>query len=97
MIVDHASVKHVRDTYINASHPVFDLVSPAFGAFLDKCYTMLQRPPVGRGNAWMVYCDMLAIIWQQEEALTLQESMICAESHDDEVLSLNRRLKGPPF
>ena len=95
--MDHASVKHVCNTYINASHPVFDLVSPAFGAFLDKCYTMLQRPPVGHGNAWMVYCDMLAIIRQQEEAWTLQESMICAKSHDDEVLSLIEGLKDLPF
>ncbi|KIO02144.1 hypothetical protein M404DRAFT_148569 [Pisolithus tinctorius Marx 270] len=96
VIVDRAAIEHVHKVYINSAHPMFDLVSPAFGAFLEKCYTMLQRPPIGHGNAWTVYREMLALIQRQEEAQALHESIMDVEM-PAEHLPLIEGLEDLPF
>ncbi|KIK14796.1 hypothetical protein PISMIDRAFT_59358, partial [Pisolithus microcarpus 441] len=53
--VDPAAVEHVQALYITPSHPVFDLVPPAFGVFIEECYEHMGRPPITRENVWTLY------------------------------------------
>jgi len=97
--IDRTAIEHVRKLYIDPTHAVFNLVPPAFNAFLEECYTSLQRPPVGRATAWTVYLDMLDLIRHREEAQALLQvvSEIGISVHEDEALPLLDGLQDLPF
>ncbi|KAG6371947.1 hypothetical protein JVT61DRAFT_8961 [Boletus reticuloceps] len=57
--VEQTTVDTARSVYINADHPVFDLVPPSLGAFIENCYNKLGRPPVDRSSVWTVYLTLL--------------------------------------
>ncbi|KAI6156782.1 hypothetical protein BKA82DRAFT_4009317 [Pisolithus tinctorius] len=59
MIVTKATLKHVRELYVDANHPVFDLVPRALNAHLEECYNILGRPAITRFTIWDVYLDLL--------------------------------------
>ncbi|KIO02083.1 hypothetical protein M404DRAFT_148351, partial [Pisolithus tinctorius Marx 270] len=56
---DWATLKHVRELYVDANHPVFDLVPRALNAHLEECYNILGRPAITRFTIWDVYLDLL--------------------------------------
>ena len=59
MVVDPAALDHVRNHYVNPSHPVFDLIPDPVSVMLDDIYTALGRPAITRTSIWDVYLDLL--------------------------------------
>ncbi|KIK80385.1 hypothetical protein PAXRUDRAFT_158845, partial [Paxillus rubicundulus Ve08.2h10] len=55
-------VDHVCKIYIKHTHPIFELVPPALGGFLEDCYNGLGHPPIDCKSAWGVYHALLSII-----------------------------------
>jgi len=86
-MVSPVAIDQVHQLYINANHVVFDLVPPAFNAFLERCYHQLHYPTIGCSTVWTVYCDMLSLV-RQCEGIPAVLTMI--EGHDiaDEELPL---------
>lgn len=66
-MVDRAALKHVRELYVDANHPVFDLVPRALIAHLEECYNILGRPAITRFTVWDVYLHLLHAV--QDRAL----------------------------
>ncbi|KAG2110404.1 uncharacterized protein F5147DRAFT_797184 [Suillus discolor] len=44
--VERAAIDHIRGVYINSSHPVFDLVPPNLGNYIQMCYEQMGCPTV---------------------------------------------------
>ncbi|KAI6006422.1 hypothetical protein EDC04DRAFT_2871708 [Pisolithus marmoratus] len=86
--VDSTAIEHVCNIYIKMSHPVFDLVPPTFGRFLQECYVGLHSPPVSCHNTWTLYLDLLDLIRQHAEAQALL-SAISEEEHIDKLTMLD--------
>ncbi|KAG2357937.1 hypothetical protein BDR07DRAFT_1490064 [Suillus spraguei] len=42
--IDREGIDYVRNVYIDASNPVFDLVPPMLGNFIEHCYDAMGRP-----------------------------------------------------
>ena len=59
MAVDPAALDHIRNHYVNPSHPVFDLIPDPVSVMLDDIYAMLGRPAITRTSIWDVYLDLL--------------------------------------
>ncbi|KIJ12252.1 hypothetical protein PAXINDRAFT_14876 [Paxillus involutus ATCC 200175] len=64
VMVSPEAMAQVRQVYINPAHPVFDLLPPALGIFIDECYAYLGRPSVSRNLAWAIYCNLLGMLRQ---------------------------------
>ncbi|KIJ08080.1 hypothetical protein PAXINDRAFT_158232, partial [Paxillus involutus ATCC 200175] len=75
VMVQPAAVDHVREIYIKHAHPVFELVPPALGGFLEECYDALGRPPIDCKSAWGVYRALLSVIRQCAEIPAILESI----------------------
>ncbi|KAI5997616.1 hypothetical protein F5J12DRAFT_725221 [Pisolithus orientalis] len=46
---------HVCELYVDANHPVFDLVPHALNAHLEECYNILGHPAITHFTIWDVY------------------------------------------
>ncbi|KAI6045940.1 hypothetical protein EDC04DRAFT_3024877 [Pisolithus marmoratus] len=68
-MVDRAALKHVRQLYVNSSHPVFDLVPSPLNTHLEACYNDLGCPAVTHHTVWDIYLDLLHAV--QDHALSL--------------------------
>ncbi|KAI6094415.1 hypothetical protein EDD16DRAFT_1487242 [Pisolithus croceorrhizus] len=44
---------------LQTSHPIFNLVPPTFGGFLQECYVSFQSPSVSCHNVWVLYLKPL--------------------------------------
>ena len=66
-MVSPDDIDNIRRLYINAEHPVFDLVPEPLNRFIERCYNHLDRPPVERASIWAVYLDILSLIRQCED------------------------------
>ncbi|KAG2150988.1 uncharacterized protein EDB93DRAFT_1249488 [Suillus bovinus] len=60
--IDHEGIDYVRNVYIDASNPVFDLVPPMLGNFIEHCYDAMGRPAVTRSSVWTVYRNVLSAV-----------------------------------
>ena len=79
------AIDHVSQVYIKPDHIIFDLVPPAFSAFIERCYQQLGCPSVGRISVWAIYCDLVGLI-RQCEGISLV--LMAMEEHnvpDDEL------------
>ncbi|KAI6038016.1 hypothetical protein EDC04DRAFT_2868507 [Pisolithus marmoratus] len=72
--VDLATIKHIQKLYIKPTHTVFDLVPPAFSAFMEECYVHMGCPSVTCQNVWAIYHGLCSMIWQHADALTMLKS-----------------------
>ncbi|KAI6097993.1 hypothetical protein EV401DRAFT_2247148 [Pisolithus croceorrhizus] len=81
--VDPAAIEHVRKLYIKPTHTVFDLVPPAFGAFIEEFYVHMGHPSVTRQNVWTIYCGLCNMIRQHADALTVLKSPSLAPTSDN--------------
>lgn len=61
-MVSQEDIKKVRDTFMDAGHPVFNLVPPALNVFINECYGQLGSPAVDRSTVWDVYNNLLALV-----------------------------------
>ncbi|KIO05079.1 hypothetical protein M404DRAFT_107916, partial [Pisolithus tinctorius Marx 270] len=62
--VDPVAIEHVRKLYITPTHPVFDLVPPAFGVHIESFYVDMGCPSVTRQNVWAIYRELCGLIRQ---------------------------------
>ncbi|KAG1883977.1 hypothetical protein F4604DRAFT_1878813 [Suillus subluteus] len=60
--IDREGIDYVHNFYINASHPVFNLVPPMLGDFIEDCYDAMGRPAVTRSSVWTVYRNLLSAV-----------------------------------
>lgn len=99
VVVDSAAIKHVRNIYIKTSHPVFDLVPPTFGGFLQECYVSFQSPSVSCHNVWTVYLKLLNLIQQRAETQALLSAFlsVTTSAYDDEDFHLLEGAEDLPF
>ncbi|KAH0826040.1 hypothetical protein J3R83DRAFT_7445 [Lanmaoa asiatica] len=54
--------------YINANHPVFNLIPPSLSTLIENCYTELGRPNVNRSLVWTVYLALLRTLQDHDHA-----------------------------
>ncbi|KAG1853232.1 hypothetical protein C8R48DRAFT_675899 [Suillus tomentosus] len=80
IILEPSAIDHVRSTYIDPDHAVFDLVPREFGHFIQDCYHELGRPPVNRQSAWTVYLHLHRTISRLYEQLP---PVVLADDEDD--------------
>ncbi|KAI6039438.1 hypothetical protein EDC04DRAFT_2685231 [Pisolithus marmoratus] len=59
--------------YINASHPVFDLVPSPLNTHLEACYNHLGHPAITHHTIWDIYLDLLHAV---------QSMLFCADADD---------------
>ncbi|KAG1865231.1 hypothetical protein C8R48DRAFT_550718, partial [Suillus tomentosus] len=60
--IDHKGIDYVRNIYIDASNPVFDLIPPMLGDFMEHCYDAMGCPAVTRSSVWTVYRNVLSAV-----------------------------------
>ncbi|KAG2033434.1 hypothetical protein BDR03DRAFT_1014290 [Suillus americanus] len=60
--IDREGIDYVRDFYINASNPVFDIVPPMLGNFIEHCYDTMGHPAVTQSSVWTVYWNVLLAV-----------------------------------
>ncbi|KAG2151646.1 uncharacterized protein EDB93DRAFT_1083174, partial [Suillus bovinus] len=60
--IDHEGMDWVQQLYINPSHPVFDIIPPTLGNFIQHCYDQMGYPKVIRSSVWMVYRNLLSVL-----------------------------------
>ncbi|KAI6152555.1 hypothetical protein BKA82DRAFT_4338062 [Pisolithus tinctorius] len=85
VMVDPKTIEDVRQLYIKADHPVFDLVPHALNAFIDECYIRLGSPSVQRNTIWAIYLDLLSLLQQQPDIVPIVEGATSdnEEQNDD--------------
>ncbi|KAG2134218.1 hypothetical protein BD769DRAFT_1385810 [Suillus cothurnatus] len=93
IVLEPGAIDHVRDTYIDPNHAVFDLVPQEFGDFIQRCYEELGRPLVNRQSAWTIYLDLHQVISQLYERLL----QIVLADEDDDPLPLLENHHDLPF
>lgn len=93
MVVDPAALDHVRNHYVNPSHPVFDLIPEPVSVMLDDIYTALGCPAITRTSIWDVYLDLLHQI-QDSPSRSVPPLQL---SLDDDVLPLLENQADLPF
>ncbi|KIK91546.1 hypothetical protein PAXRUDRAFT_149260 [Paxillus rubicundulus Ve08.2h10] len=96
VMVSLEAMVQVRQVYINPAHPVFDLLPPALGTFIDECYAYLGRPSVSRNSAWAIYCNLLGMLCQRAEIPRIMEVMD-VDAADEAELPLLEGLEELPF
>ncbi|KAI6156717.1 hypothetical protein BKA82DRAFT_4009273 [Pisolithus tinctorius] len=69
VMVDPKTIEDVQQLYIKADHPVFNLVPHVLNAFIDKCYIQLGSLSVQRNTIWVIYLDLLSLLWQQPDII----------------------------
>lgn len=79
------AIDHVSQLYIKPDHVVFDLVPPAFGAFIERCYQQLGCPSVSRISAWAIYCGLVDLIRQCEGISMVLDAIEGYNIPDDEL------------
>ncbi|KAG1797415.1 uncharacterized protein HD556DRAFT_1431118 [Suillus plorans] len=72
--VERAAIDHVRGVYINSSHPIFDLVPPNLGNYIQMCYEQMGCPVVDCNSAWTVYHDLLNKLQHSDNSALLDVS-----------------------
>jgi hypothetical protein len=88
----------VRNLYIKPDHPVFDLVPPALGQYIQHHYEQLGSPVVNRQSAWDVYLELLnALQHDNSEELQAQTLLVDESDEDEEVLPLLENYDDLPF
>jgi hypothetical protein len=65
--IEQCAIDHVRGLYINASHPVFDLVPPTLGSYFASRYERLGHPAITRDSVWAVYLEMLDAMQRDDD------------------------------
>ncbi|KIK15352.1 hypothetical protein PISMIDRAFT_79839, partial [Pisolithus microcarpus 441] len=60
--VDPQVIEHVRTLYIMPSHPIFNLVPPTFGVFVQECYEHMDHPSITHKNVWTLYLNLCSMI-----------------------------------
>ncbi|KAG2369253.1 hypothetical protein BDR07DRAFT_1371564 [Suillus spraguei] len=58
--IDHEGIDYVCNFYIDASKPLFDIVPPMLGDFIEHCYNQMGHPKVTCSSVWTVYKDILS-------------------------------------
>ncbi|KIK90744.1 hypothetical protein PAXRUDRAFT_151259, partial [Paxillus rubicundulus Ve08.2h10] len=96
VMVSPEAMGQVCQVYINPAHPVFDLLPPALGIFIDECYTYLGRPSVSCNSAWAIYCNLLGMLYQHSEIACIIEVMDI-DAADKVELPLLEGLQELPF
>ncbi|KAI6156702.1 hypothetical protein BKA82DRAFT_4009262 [Pisolithus tinctorius] len=69
VMVDPKTIEDVQQLYIKADHPVFNLVPHVLNAFIDKCYIQLGSLSVQHNTIWVIYLDLLSLLWQQPDII----------------------------
>ncbi|KAG1727663.1 uncharacterized protein EDB91DRAFT_1060983 [Suillus paluster] len=92
--IDRDGVDHVRELYINSAHPVFDIVPPTLGDFIQHCYDEMGCPEVTRTNVWIVYRNLLSIL---QLADNVPPTLLPNEAEEDSVLPLLEGCSDLPF
>jgi hypothetical protein len=80
-------VDHVRKLYIDPSHPVFGVVPPTLGKFIQHYYDRMGCPEVTRSSAWTVYRNLLSAL-QLVDNPPPELSLIETNHDDDTALPL---------
>ncbi|KAG1726455.1 hypothetical protein EDB19DRAFT_2028380 [Suillus lakei] len=60
--IDREGIDYIHNIYIDASNPVFDLVPPMLGDFIEHCYDAMGHPAVTRSSVWTVYRNVLSAV-----------------------------------
>ncbi|KAG1721252.1 hypothetical protein EDB19DRAFT_1646599 [Suillus lakei] len=92
--IDRDGVDRVRELYINSSHPVFDIVPPTLGNFIQHCYDEMGCPEVTRTNVWTVYRNLLSVL---QLADNVPPTLLPNEADEDSVLPLLEGCSDLPF
>ena len=58
-MIDPAVLDHIRNLYVNPSHPVFDLIPEPISIMFDEIYATLGRPTITQTSIWDIYLDLL--------------------------------------
>ncbi|KAG1717935.1 hypothetical protein EDB19DRAFT_1899669 [Suillus lakei] len=77
--IDREGIDYVRNFYINVSNPVFDLVPPMLGDFIEHCYDTMGRPAVTRSSVWNVYRNVLSAVQLAENP---HRNLLLTENED---------------
>ncbi|KAG1906489.1 uncharacterized protein F5891DRAFT_1181900 [Suillus fuscotomentosus] len=80
IILEPSTIDHVRSTYIDPDHALFDLVPQEFGHFIQDYYHELGRPSVNRQSAWTVYLHLHHTISRLYEQLP---PVVLTDNEDD--------------
>ncbi|KAG9311682.1 hypothetical protein JVU11DRAFT_7919 [Chiua virens] len=83
--VNQAVIGSIRGLYINAAHPVFDLVPQRLNDFLVGCYDRLGNPALERGSIWSVYLNILSAARQYAEVPRILASLSSEEAVPEEL------------
>jgi hypothetical protein len=88
----------VRNLYIKPDHPVFDLVPPALGQYIQHRYEQLGSPVVNRQSAWDIYLELLHVLQRDDlEELPAQMLLVDDSDEDEEILPLLEDYDDLPF
>lgn len=92
--IDHDGVNRVREHYIKSAHPVFDIVPPTLGDFIQQCYGQMGSPEVTRLTVWTVYRDLLFAL---QLADNISPTLSLNEADEDDALPLLEGCTDLPF
>ena len=87
--VNQTSIDHIHSMYINADHPVVDLVPPSLGTLIENCYNELGRPNVDRSSVWTVYLALLHALQDHDHAV-IQGVLSTIDPYEYNQLSVTR-------
>ncbi|KAI6011913.1 hypothetical protein EDC04DRAFT_2762879 [Pisolithus marmoratus] len=96
-MVDRATLKHVRHLYVNAIHPVFDLVPSPLNTHLEACYNDLGRPAATCHTVWDVYLDLLHAVQDHTLSLPHLSTSLSTGADADDSLPLIEGQRDLPF
>ncbi|KAG2109269.1 uncharacterized protein F5147DRAFT_652369 [Suillus discolor] len=94
VIIDRDGVNRVRELYIKPSHPVFNIVPPTLGNFIQDCYGRMGSPEVTCSTVWMVYRNLLSAL---QLADNVPPSLLPNEADEDSALPLLEGCSDLPF
>ncbi|KAG2356262.1 hypothetical protein BDR07DRAFT_1380944 [Suillus spraguei] len=94
VIIDRDGVNCVRELYIKPSHPVFNIVPPTLGNFIQDCYGRMASPEVTRSTVWMVYRNLLSALQLVDN---VPPSLLPNEADKDSTLPLLEGCSDLPF
>ncbi|KAI5991068.1 hypothetical protein F5J12DRAFT_897577 [Pisolithus orientalis] len=95
-MVNRTALKHVHELYVDANHPVFDLVPHALNAHLEECYNILGHPAITHFTVWDVYLELLHTV-QHHTLLPLLSASLSADAKAKDSLPLLKGQHDLPF
>ncbi|KIK78775.1 hypothetical protein PAXRUDRAFT_163038 [Paxillus rubicundulus Ve08.2h10] len=96
VMVSLEAIEHIRQLYLKPEHLVFDLIPLTLSHFIQECYHQLGSPPVQRKTIWMVYLELLSLLWQREDITPFLIAIAPDDMQQDEDLPLIGGLQDLP-